>query len=287
MIKGMTGFAEAEIGVKDGSLHLVARTVNGRYLEPRVKLPSGLVCLEEKVIECLKTILQRGRIDISVSWRQGGTAPRIDRKLAKAYLTELRDAAKALGLKGEQISPGELLRLPGVLDVRENTQATVIWRKLRPALLRVLRGVESMRCKEGAATERDLRNRLARLGRLVAKVRQAERASASRKQKLLGGRIKELGGTEARAAAWGEIVRAVERMNIDEELQRTTAHLEFFAKCLRQKGMVGGKLDYIIQELGREVNTTGSKSDDKVVRQTVVEMKEELNRMREQVQNIE
>ncbi len=286
MLKSMTGFAETELDVKGGRMHLVARTLNGRYLEARAKLPSGLAAMEEKVLEEVKAFIRRGRVDITISWRQGGISPRIDRRMLAAYVKEWRQAVRQLKLAAD-LTPGELMRLPGVLETREGGQAGPLWQKIRPALRGVLAGVERMRKKEGAATAKDLRRRLTRLGRLIAQTERLERQSAAAKKNSLSGKIEKLAGREARVAAWDEVVRIVERMNVDEELQRARAHLDYFSQCMRSGEPVGGKLDYIVQELLREVNTIGSKAEDSQVRRLVVEMKEELNRVREQVQNVE
>ncbi len=286
MLKSMTGFAETEVDVKSGCMHLVVRTLNGRYLEARVKLPSGLAAMEEKVLEEVKAFIQRGRVDVTVNWRQGGSSPRIDQRMLVEYVREWKQAVRQLDLATD-LAPGDLMRLPGVLEMREGKQSGSLWRKIRPALRGVLAEVERMRKKEGAATAKDLRRRLARLGRLIAQVEKLERRAAKAKKGALSDKIEKLAGPDARLAAWDEVVRIVERMNIDEELQRTGAHLNYFAQCMRSGDPVGGKLDYIVQELLREVNTIGSKAEDSRVRRLVVEMKEELNRIREQVQNVE
>ncbi len=285
-MNGMTAYSEIECDVAAGRLRLVIRTVNGRYFEPRLKLPSGLASLEEKVVGELRRTVRRGRVEFSLGWRQGGMSPRIDMRLAAEYLKQWRALASKLGLVGSP-SPGDLMRLPGVFEVGEGGgRERAVWAGIRPALLACLREVAAMRGKEGEAIERELRRRLVRIGRLAASVRARERKAAAAKKRKLLVALEKYAGRGAREGGWEEVVRLVERMNIDEELERVTAHVAYFRECMRGSA-TGGKLDYITQELWREVNTIGSKVEEHAVRRLVVEMKEQLNKMREQLQNVE
>lgn len=289
-LQSMTGFGAGEAPLADDTVRVELRSVNHRHLDLRVRCPEALD-VAMVVEEQLRARLGRGRIEANVRW---DTAAALDSSLdmararrTYAALCALRDELNP----GEQISVSALLRAPGVfggvarIDRREAETA------VSAATLQAVASLTAMRVREGAALKRDLLARAALLRAHLAWI-DAERprilASCrerflTRIAKLLEG--SELGVDEGRLAQ--EVAWFADRSDVAEESTRLSSHLDELARTLDARGeMVGRKLDFLVQELGREINTIGSKANDAGIGQRVVEMKAELERMREQVQNI-
>ena len=291
MAASMTGFGRGEAKGKWGTVVIEARSLNHRYLEVSSRLPSSLVSLEDRIREAVSKKLKRGRITLSISFEKDGEfgeLARIDPKQAKRYYDVLSSLKKELNLEGE-IGIGDLLSLPDVVKVetvKEDMQE--IWSQIREALEKATDELIEMRDVEGKALTNDLVRRAAFIEKEVAKI--AKRAPVALKQyraRLLE-RIKELTGSEKvdRDRLEQEVVFFAENSDITEEVTRIHAHLEAFQKALSMKEEVGRKLDFIAQELQREINTIGQKSRDFEISQSVIQIKGEIERIREQIQNV-
>lgn len=294
VIRSMTGYGQA---VRQGGnlrIQVDMKSVNHRFGEISIRLPREWLAFEDRLRRMIAGRIRRGRVEVYVQAERTGDVPAeaaIDWALAGAYRRAAEELKERFSLAGD-LTVSDLLAVPGVvaaggtLDAGEET-ASALAEAVGEALDQLCR----MREAEGASLEADLRKRLAVLGGLAEEAaRQAPLAVVQMRAKLTQ-RMRELladAGVrldESRLAM--ETALMAERSNIDEELTRIRSHLDQFADMLESADPIGRKLDFLIQELNREINTIGSKSAQTELSVLVVEMKAELEKMREQVQNIE
>lgn len=288
----MTGFGAAEGPVAGGTLRVEIRSVNHRYFNLAAKLPSDLGGLEADLRDRLRKEFERGHITAQLRWATAptlaGGLPPVNVERAKDVVARLRQLQEATGLRGE--IPLELVaRQAEVFLAGESDSTLVTWSVVEPIVAAAARQCREARLREGAVLAGELRARLAliqeetarlarmapeRLRREVVRVRTAV-------EQLLDGRPAD----EQRLAQ--EIAFLAERLDVTEELVRLGAHLEACAETLTSEQPVGKRLGFLAQELGREVNTIGSKANDAAMQHAVVAMKGELERFREQLENLE
>lgn len=292
MLKSMTGFGRGEY--KDNSHHITAemRAVNHRYTEVVIRMPRSLYSLEEQARRLILEAVSRGRIDVTVTIEEYGEKKhtlRVDKELATAYYNELKEL-KDLLQTPDTISVSLIARFPDVMKVEEVAEdVEILWPKMQVAIQDALRSLMSMREREGAAIKQDM---LLRLDLMSGYIRDIDtRAPAVMKEyreKLLG-RIKEtMLNTEIdENRLMLEIALFADRTNITEEIVRFQSHLGQFCDTVHKADTIGRKLDFIVQEMNREVNTIGSKANDYLIANKVVEIKSELEKIREQIQNLE
>ncbi|MFO7173743.1 MAG: YicC/YloC family endoribonuclease [Bacillota bacterium] len=299
MIRSMTGYGRGEASGPDGRLVAEIRAVNHRFAEVVVRLPRSLTALEDRVRRMVQQQVARGRVEVTVTWEEGGERPRrvkVDKDLALAYYNALREIASVTGSKIE-ITSDSLARWPDVLTVEEaEVDPESQWPVLAEALAGALAGLVAMREREGEALAADLRARLDRVAELVAAIGDRAPLVVQEYRERLSRRLDELLGPgvvdPARLAQ--EVAIFADRCDITEELKRLQSHLSQFRAELDGESPpdggprpVGRKLDFLVQEMGREINTVGAKAQDLAIAAAVVEVKTELEKIREQVQNIE
>jgi uncharacterized protein (TIGR00255 family) len=287
----MTGFGAAEGGVGGGRLRVEIRTVNHRYFNLAAKLPSDLGALEGDLRERLRREFDRGHLAVQARWteypeRAGGLA--VDLHRARLVTARLRELQTALGLGGE-ISLELVARQPEVLSTTSEAATEVPWSEVEPIVAQAAADCRAMRAREGEALARELRHRLDLLetaagliaerapGRLVRERDRLRTAVAE----LLDGRAAD----ETRVAQ--EIAFQADRLDITEELVRFRAHVAAVREALEADRPAGKQLGFLAQELGREVNTMGSKANDAEISHQVIAMKGELEKFREQLENLE
>jgi uncharacterized protein (TIGR00255 family) len=289
----MTGFGVADGPAAGGRLQLEIRTVNHRHFNVQLRLPAILQPLEDQLRERLRTRLERGHVALSGRWleepRAGAKDPVVDVARARAVLTALERLRAELGLPGE-IDLGFVARQPEVLRFDGGTEQPVVEpTEVLSIADRALADVVSARAREGAALSRELLHRLDLLDKGLADVRTRapERVVAERER--LRAAVRELlDGTEpdpARVAQ--EIAFLAERLDVTEEMVRLSAHLDAARAALAGPAPAGRRLGFLAQEMLREINTMGSKANDAVIGHAVITMKEELERFREQLENLE
>ena len=296
MIRSMTGFGRASFQVGDLAFDVELRTVNHRYLDVRAKLPRVLAGFEADVRARVQARLGRGKLDLVVTTPAPvGPAPRleIDLAAAKGYLEAARELHRQERVPGE-LGVADLLGLPGVARFSEvEVPAEPLREGLERAVDAALDAADAMRAREGAALERDLRERLRNVVGLVADVEARAGAVQQAARERLRRRAEQLRqetGILDEARLHQEIVIAADRLDVSEELVRLRSHVEQFERILGEAGPgkpVGRRLDFLLQEFGREANTIGSKASDAPVAHWIVELKTEIERLREQVQNVE
>ncbi len=288
-MRSMTGYGSG----RAGQFTVEAQSVNRRQSEVVINLPRELSALEPAMREAVQARIARGRVVVNVSCQSGvsgqGRAPVLDAATAKAYYQAMRALQEELGLSG-QIGIETVLRAPGVLKSGEEVPdiADAQPRALE-ALDAALGELLAMRAKEGARLGEDLAARLELLRSHVAGIRRRQPEAVAQYRENLNERLRraglELPIDEERLAR--EIVLFADRCDISEEVTRLESHLDQFADLLKKDEPVGRTLDFLSQELARELNTLGAKGNDLALSQLAVASKTELDKIREQVQNIE
>jgi uncharacterized protein (TIGR00255 family) len=287
----MTGFGAAEGPVGGRRLRVEIRTVNHRYFNLSAKLPNDLALLEAELRERLRRDFDRGHVTVQARWtesleRDAGFGIDLDR--ARLVATRLREMQSALGLGGE-ITVELVARQPEVLSYAVNGSSEVAWAEVEPVVAQAGRECRTMRAREGEVLTGELKYRLDLMERAAGQiaaiaperlVKERDRLRAAVAQ-LLDGRAVN----EDRLAQ--ELAFLADKLDITEELVRFEAHLAAARAAMASEGPVGKRLGFLAQELGREVNTMGSKAGDAVIAQQVIAMKGELEKFREQLENLE
>ncbi|HKA15345.1 MAG TPA: YicC/YloC family endoribonuclease [Myxococcota bacterium] len=296
MIHSMTGFGSARFRVGEWTFELEIRSVNHRHFDARIRLPRLLTNLEPDVRARLQARLARGKVDLTVTAPEGGApAPRLEVDLAAAreYLAAGRALAASDGVRGE-LDAASLLALPGVSRFVEPELADGLLRERTLAAVdEGLAALFAMRASEGAALARDLRARLDRVLELAGALEQRSGLVQESVRERLRKRARQLEaetGLLDEARLHMEIAIAAERMDVTEEIVRLRSHVDQFRALLDAAAPgrpVGRQLEFLLQELAREANTVGSKGSDAPIAHWVVELKTEVERLREQVQNVE
>jgi len=295
----MTGFGSAEGTVRGGRLRIEIRTVNHRYYNPQLRLPFELAGTENRIREHLRQLLDRGHVAVSARWLEPpevAGALVVDVARARQVVAALKELKKKLHLKGDP-DLAFVARHPDVVTIQANGEGAgeaaegggAGWTELQPILDRAAREVLAMREREGQALATDL------LGRLEA-IEQGARAVETRAPARLVAEYDRLKKAVAELATGVkvdeqrlavEIALLADRVDITEELVRLRTHLAACREALAGDGRVGKQLGFLAQELLREVNTIGSKANDAAITQAVIAMKGELEKFREQLENLE
>lgn len=289
----MTGFGSAEGGVAGGRLRVEIRTVNHRFFSPQLKLTSDLAAVEGELRERLRELLGRGHVTTTVRWVEApraGSAPPlvVDVERAKAVVAALKELKKRFKLKGEP-ALDFVARQPDVLVARDGDEPAITWADVRPVVEAAARDVLVMREREGEALAADLRGRLDTLAALADRVKARAPARVKAEHERLVQAVAELAAgvkvDEQRLAV--EIALLADRLDITEELVRFASHVAACRAALDGGEAAGKQLGFLSQELLREINTMGSKANDAEITQAVVAMKGELEKFREQLENLE
>jgi uncharacterized protein (TIGR00255 family) len=287
----MTGFGRAEAPLAEGQATIEVRAVNSRHLDVRVKLPRELGALEPELRARASRHFARGQVEVSLRLAPLELVPQvqIDERAARRYAEAAARLVRELGLEGG-LSPAALLTLPGVVQLGE---ADTDLAGLREALLAgteaACRAAAEMRSREGAEIARDLLSRLERVeagvGEIEARAEEVHKGVRERLLRRLATLSAEVEADSGRLEQ--ELVYWADRQDISEEIVRLRSHVGQFRETLDRDGPVGRRLEFLLQEIGREVNTLGSKPGDAAVSARVVDLKAELERVREQVLNVE
>jgi len=287
----MTGFGAAEGTVGSGQLRVEIRTVNHRYFNPAFKLPAELLALEPELRDRLKRDFERGHVAVNVRWadghRSGGTLQlNVDR--AREAMARLRELQTAVGISGE-ISLELLARQMDVLSVDEPATVPVAWSEVEPIVARAAADCVAMRRREGEALGAELGRRLDALADLATGVEQRAPERLVRERDRLRAAVSQLldGRPPDENRLAQELALHADRLDITEELVRLRAHLAAARQALAGEVAVGKQLGFLAQEIGREINTIGSKANDAGIGQAAIAMKGELEKFREQVENLE
>lgn len=299
MLKSMTGFGRGEYNDDNFNFVIEMKTVNHRYNEVAVRMPRFLNALEDKIRKEILATVSRGRVDVFISadyFNPEGCKVKVDKALALAYHNALREVSEAVGCGDaklqEQAEVMYIARCPDVISAKEGYfDVELLWPAVLAAIEEALRNLVAMRVAEGANIGRDLEQRASLIEEKLRTVEERAPEVVQEYDRRLGERINELLKNYDQAAEPERLIQEVaifaDRVNITEEIVRLKSHLKQFALMLQSKQPVGRKMDFLIQEFNREANTIASKANDFTITQVMVEIKGEIEKIREQVQNIE
>ena len=296
MIKSMTGFASLTKDDPAASIGVTLKSVNHRFLDLQLRTPGSLSALDSRIRSLVQSRVARGRVEVMVTVQQRRESS-VEVELNEAFLNALKPAlerARQLGLIDGPVTPGDLLRFPQALAIREKVEEvegedTALAAAVEQTLLDALEELDRMRVREGGYLRVDLDARRVRLGELFERVAVASDEGRTLLQSRLAERVKELRADSLadESLVAQEIAKFVGRSDITEEVVRFRGHLDHWKALSDSLEPCGRKLDFLLQEMNREVNTAGSKAEGPTVSELIVELKAELEKMREQVQNVE
>jgi uncharacterized protein (TIGR00255 family) len=291
MIRSMTGYGKSECVIGGLACTIETRCVNGRYLELSVRMPKEWSAKEGQVRELVREHVVRGSLNIFIRTDEKVQADqvRLDVATARAYVNAIRTMRDELGLEGD-VRMEHLLQFPAIFNAPSSDDGEQdVWPQLRDGLATALQGLNEMRTREGAELARDL---TARCDAIAEGLVEVERRSAERipmERERLRERVRQVvdEGSIDDARMHLEITLLADKLDIAEECVRLRSHMKHFKQYMADEAQAGRKMNFLLQEMNREVNTIGSKTNDAEIARIVVGMKEELERMREQVQNVE
>jgi uncharacterized protein (TIGR00255 family) len=288
----MTGYGGAESATGGRRIRIEVRSVNQRFLDLQVRAPRLLLCVEDRIRRHVESVLERGRVTVYIEWHDEAAAgaPSINATVAGELVRELREISKELGLVGD-IDIATLARFPQIFDQQEeNAEANELWGTVKPVLAEATDQLVSMREAEGETLLRDLSSRVDTIEAIVHQVEAAApRASEAMKERMME-RIRSFmtGGVEVDEGRLAqEVASAAEKADFTEEIVRLLAHVEHARQTFAASGPVGKRLNFLVQEMHREANTIGSKNADVDMASVGLSLKEEIEKLREQVQNVE
>jgi uncharacterized protein (TIGR00255 family) len=291
MPRSMTGFGAAEGKALGGRLRIEIRTVNHRYFNPQFRLPKELTGIDSELREALRSRLARGHVAVQVRWLEPPEEPReltVDLERAKALAAAARDLKKKLRLRGD-VDLAFILRQPDVLSLPNGEGQVAEWREVEPIVARAADEVVTARSREGEALGRELARLLDAMAASLQSIEARAPVRVTEELGRLRRNVTELLGNakvdEQRLAL--ELALMAERLDITEETVRFSTHLRACREALAGDGAVGKQLGFLSQELLREANTIGSKANDAAVAHAVITIKGELEKFREQLENLE
>ena len=291
MIKSMTGYGRGTYE-NDGRLYTVEiKAINHRYNDVTVRLPRYLSFLEDDVRKYISKTINRGKIEVYISLENmsdKGRNIKIDKVLAGTYINELRNLSEEYGIPND-ITIMSLARMSDIIVVENDSQEELYWLELQEAIKVAVQNIDGARSVEGERLARDIDLRLNKISEYVELVEESSKKLLEEYKIKLRNRINELNANdivdENRIGI--EIVLFADKSSICEEVTRLKSHIASFKNMLKTDGPIGKKIDFLIQEMNRETNTIGSKANSIGITNYVIEMKNEIENIREQVQNIE
>jgi uncharacterized protein (TIGR00255 family) len=297
MIKSMTGFASLTHEDDRATIGVTVRAVNHRFLDVQLRVPQSFGDLEPRIRALLQKRLARGRVELAISVQLRQTnipTVELNEEFANA-LTAAIDRARERGLVSGQLTPGDLLRMPQAITIRERGRdpdpavEAQLSASVEAAVEQALADLDGMRSREGEHLRADLDARKMLLAELIERLARAAADGRVELESRLSDRIRELSLQVPmdQAMVAQEIVRTAQRSDVSEEVSRFRAHLAHWDALAASDEPCGRKLDFLLQEMNREVNTLGAKADGLRVSEAIIAAKAELEKMREQVQNVE
>lgn len=291
-MNSMTGFGRCELATRFGAMTVEVSSVNNRYLEVSMRLPRYLASLEPRVRELVGSVVERGQINVFAALDDSAALPAnsvIDAKLAAAYAKQLRAIQKSLKLAGD-VTIADITSLPDVARIdREALDLEAVWKVFKQGLDKALTQLREHRRKEGLSMATDMKKRLTHLSKVIGDIEKQSQAAVSAYRQRLTERVNELLGASNREnlRLEEEIALMAERTDITEECTRFRSHIDLYQDTLNQKVPAGKRLNFILQEMNREANTIGSKCSEFAISSLAITLKEEVEKLREMVQNVE
>ena len=294
MIKSMTGFGRERVDCEGREIIVEVKSVNHRYFEFTAKTPKAYGYLDEKLKNLASEYISRGKTEISViiNNQEGVNAEiEVNKSVAEGYIKALRDVKDELGL-ADDLTLSKIMRLPDIFNVVKQTEdEQEVWNLVKNVAESALKKFVEMRTAEGEKMYDDISGRLDYLENAVGEIEKLSPESVKKYQQKLYDKIKEtlenLGTEPDMQRVVTETAVFADKVAVDEETVRLRSHISQFRKLIKEEFPVGRKLDFLVQEMNREVNTIGSKAQELEITKKVVDMKSEIEKIREQIQNIE
>ena len=293
MVKSMTSFGRSSSEEGQKRIFTVEmKSVNNRYLDINIRMPKALISLEEEVRKMISSSLSRGKVDVFINlknYSQNEGTPKVDLKLAEDYLNCLREIETNFGLKND-VSVMQLARFPEVITVvQEEEKVEEIFEELKPLISTSIKMMINMRIVEGEKLKEDILDKVSVIEDLVREIEKVADTVPKAYKVKLEERLSELlsGADIDQNRLATEVCIFADKATVDEEITRLGSHISQIRKTLSLNEPIGRKLDFIIQEMNRETNTIGSKSSDIHMTNIVIDIKNLIEKIREQVQNIE
>ncbi len=287
MPKSMTGFSKVEIDTGEGKCYGEARSLNSRYLEISMKIPKSASVYEPRLREIAKRIVKRGRLDVLLKWDKGdefAAVPKANEEAIRWYIDLSRHLQEVYGLKGE-LTVNDLMEFKDILVYEEKAVPEELLLSCFETLIRKL---DEEREKEGEQIRKDLAERLDRIRGYVAGIEERWPEATRKHEEALRHKVLEMSRAVVdESRIMQELGLYMEKIDIAEEVSRLKGHIENFTGTLQSAEEIGRKLDFIIQEMVRETNTIASKSNSLYISERAIQIKVEIEKMREQVQNVE
>ena len=292
MIKSMTGFGRSEIVKGNRKISVEIKSVNHRYLEAGIKMPKKLNVFESRMRDLLKKYAARGKIDIFINYEDDSESQvnlKFNQNIADEYMAIFNNMSEKYNLKND-MTVGGLARFPEVItmdEVQEDEEE--LWHFIEEAMKAALEQFVNTRILEGENLKKDLLGKLDHMEELVAFVEKRSPEIMKEYRSKLESKVKELLGdtTIDESRITTEVIIYADKICVDEETVRLRSHIEHARKCLNEDGGIGRKMDFIAQEMNREANTTLSKANDIEISNAAIDLKTEIEKVREQIQNIE
>ena len=291
MIKSMTGYGKANLEKIERTYQIEIKSVNHRYLDISIKMPKAISYLEEDIKKCISKKIQRGKIDVFVTFENNSVEEKnikINTEIAKMYIEQLKKLAESENILSN-IEVTDISKYPDVLTIQNNQDEDTIKNELMEVTKNAVNQIIEMKEKEGEKIAEDLTRRLEEIQKKILEISTLSTGLIQEYVVKLKTRVQELLQNqeidEARLAQ--EVVIYADKCSVEEEITRLNSHISQFKELLNSNTQIGKKLDFIIQEMNRETNTIGSKANNLEITNDVIDIKTEIENIREQVQNIE
>ena len=291
MIRSMTGYGKSTLNKNDRNYIIEIKSVNHRYLDINIKIPRTISYLEEEIKKEISKTIKRGKVDVFITFENNSDKGRniqINTEIAKLYINELRKLAKQEKLL-DNIEVTEISKLPDVLTIKNDSDDEEIKKEVLQTTQETVRKLMDMKNAEGEKILQDLLQRIKNIEATTLGISKLSTGLIEEYVVKLESRIKELLDTKDidKSRIAQEVVIYADKCSVEEEITRLKSHIEQFRKFVKSNEPVGKKLDFLIQEMNRETNTIGSKANNLEITNKVIELKTELENIREQIQNIE
>ncbi|AEV33111.1 YicC/YloC family endoribonuclease [Owenweeksia hongkongensis] len=282
----MTGFGKAILQLPAKKITIEVKSLNSKQLDINVRMPSFYKEKESPIRQKLAEELNRGKIDLNFYSEVTGAekAPRVNRALVVEYISQLKGIMDETGVEGDIMSA--VMRLPDVMQAAEDEVDEAEWKAIQEVVHQAVEQLNGFRADEGATLKVDLDNRIAIIREKMAGIDVHEEDRVKRIKEKLSRGLAEIAEKPDENRYEQELIYYLEKLDVTEEKVRLKSHLDYFEQLLNEGGPIGKKLGFISQEIGREINTMGSKANHAAMQKLVVEMKDELEKIKEQVLNI-
>ena len=291
MIKSMTGYGKSTLEIDEREYQVEVKSINHRYLDVNIRMPRCISYLEEEIRKIAVSKLKRGKVDIFITFNNNsseGKDIKINKELAQVYIKELRGLAQEEGLLSD-IEVIDISKMPDVLQIKNIQEDDKIKEELKEVVEKAIDNLIEMRIAEGKKMADDILNRLEKIEELVEENSKLSTGLIEEYVVKLEDRIKEILKSDVidKSRLAQEVVIYADKCSIEEEITRLKSHTIQFRELLKAEGAVGKQIDFLIQEMNRETNTMGSKSNNLEITNNVVTIKTQIEDIREQIQNVE